>query len=276
MGLEFTADGKKLVSSSYDGKINVWNWQQGTIYRNTNNLYSKHGVFSLNANNNLIAGNFHSSTMSDLITGLPLRNAIELSNRVESNVIAFSPQDSLFATVENRVAANSIINIWSADNSQPEKQPHKQDNYQAIPIIKYWINQEKASVPAFKPQLNKPSAIGKDPRGIALSALGLTKTVESQQEVKLEYPNDNLVAVTITQANLADDSVAGIRYLVKFAPYGDRASEKWLVVWAGQQFKCRSGRGHQDQRSEQAPSFYGGVPSSGIEIISDWGTDLCQ
>lgn len=253
VGLEFTADGKKLVSSSYDGKINVWNWQQGKTYSNTNNLYSKNGVFSLNANSKLIAGNFHSSTMSDLITGLPLRNAIELPDRVESNVIAFSPQDPLFATVENRVASNSVINIWSADNSQPEQQPHK-DNYQAIPIIKYWINQEKPTVPAFEPELNKPNAIGKDPQAIALSALGLSETVESQQEeVELEYPSENLATVTITQANLADDSVAGIRYLVKFAPYGDRASEKWLVVWAGQQFKCRSGRGHQN-----------------------WGTDLCQ
>ena len=53
-------------------------------------------------------------------------------------------------------------------------------------------------------------------RAIALSALGLTETVESQQEK------------------------------VKFALYGDRASEKWQVVWARQQFKCRSRRGHQD------------------------------
>ena len=250
-GLEFTADGKKLVSSSYDGKINVWNWQQGTTYRNTNNLYSKNGVFSLNANSKLIAGNFHSSTMSDLTTGLPLR-VMKPSNEAKTNAIAFSPQDSLFATVENRVGSNSIINIWSADNSQPE-QPHKQD-YRAIPITKYWINQEKSTVSAFEPELNKPSAIGKDPQAIALSALGLGETVESQQEeVKLEYPSDNLAIVTITQANLADDSVAGIRYLVKFAPYGDRASEKWQVVWAGQQFKCRSGRGDRD-----------------------WGKDLCQ
>ena len=67
--LEFTADGKRLVSSSYDGKINVWNWQQGTIYRQTNNLRSKDGVFSLSSNSQLIAGNFHSSILTNLRTG---------------------------------------------------------------------------------------------------------------------------------------------------------------------------------------------------------------
>ena len=36
--------------------------------------------------------------------------------------------------------------------------------------------------------------------------------------VKLEYPSDNLAIVTITQANLADDSVAGIPYLVNIYP----------------------------------------------------------
>ncbi|NJO97632.1 MAG: hypothetical protein HC764_17890 [Pleurocapsa sp. CRU_1_2] len=29
--LEFTPNGEQLISSSYDGKINVWNWHQGTI-----------------------------------------------------------------------------------------------------------------------------------------------------------------------------------------------------------------------------------------------------
>ena len=76
--LQFTADGKRLVSSSYDGKINVWNWQQETSNRSTNNLHSKDGVFSLSANSQLIAGNFHSSTMTNLRTGLPLRNVMKL------------------------------------------------------------------------------------------------------------------------------------------------------------------------------------------------------
>lgn len=254
VGLEFTADGQKLVSSSYNGKIDVWNWQQGTTYRNTNNLYSKNGVFGLDANGKTIAGNFPSSTMANLVTGLPLRNVVKLPSREGTNAIAFSPQERLFATVSNRVASNSIVNLWSADNSQSEKQSEGTNNYRAIPITKHWINQEKSPTPAFEPELNKPSAIGRDPQAIALAALGLTETVESQQEeVELEYPNENLATVTITQANLADDSVAGVRYLVKFAPYGDRAGEKWQAVWAGEQFKCRSGRGHRD-----------------------WGADLCQ
>ena len=69
----------------------------------------------------------------------------------------------------------------------------------------------------------------------------------------MDYPSDKLATVTVTQTNLADDSVAGIRYLVHFAPYSDVDAEKWQVVWAGQQFKCRSRRGDRD-----------------------WSPDLCQ
>ena len=64
--------------------------------------------------------------------------------------------------------------------------------------------------------------------------------------MRVEYPNDDLATVIITQTNLLDDSVSGIRYLVEFAPYGETTQNKWQVVWAGEQFKCRQGRGHQE------------------------------
>lgn len=254
--LEFTADGQRLVSSSYDGKINVWDWQQGTTYRNTDNLHSKKGMFSLSANSQLIAGNFHSSAMTNLITGLPLRNVMQLPPGKEISIFAFSPQNRLFARVEpSPESNNSLIQLWQVENSQPDKLSNKQDHYQTIDIAEYWSNQEHPeSIETLETSTNKPSAIGTDPQEIALSALGLTETVESEQEqVAIKYPHDNLAIVTITQTNLTDDSVAGIRYLVKFAPYGEKNAEKWQVVWAGKQFKCWSGRGHQD-----------------------WGTNLCH
>lgn len=249
--LEFTPNGEQLISSSYDGKINVWNWHQGTITKKTNNLYSNDGVFSLSANGQLIAGNFPSATISSLVTGLPLRNTLKLGQK--TSIMAFSPQNQLLARVKNQIDRNSLIDLWSTDNSQPNQQLRIRDNYRVIPVSKYWINQEhQQKIQTAQTQHDKPISIGKDPQAIALSALGLTEVAASAQEVEIEY-DDNLATVNITQTNLADDSVAGRRYLIEFAPYGEATAKKWQIVWAGEQFKCQSGRGHQD-----------------------WNADLCQ
>ena len=240
--LEFTADGKRLISSSYDGKIKVWNWQQGAIDSRINGLYSDGGVFSLGVDSRLIAGNFYSSAITDLNTGLPVRNTIATSDNKKTD-IAFSPKQQLIAIVETS-DSNTSINLWLADVPAEESSNPKTD-YRPISIDQYWSD---------KPTSKDTSSIGEDPVAIARSALGLTEIVESErEEVELDYPSDNLATVTITQTNLADDSVAGIRYLVHFAPYGDNDAEKWQVVWAGQQFKCQPGRGEED-----------------------WSPDLCQ
>jgi len=250
--LQFTTDGKQLVSSSYDGKINLWNWQQGTVDRN-DIFYSDRGVFSLNRNSQLIAGNFHSSTMTSLVTGLPLRNTRKLRPEETASVMAFHPQSQIFATVANRVDGNSAINFWSVENPSLTPPPSVKDGYRKIPFIKYWTSQEQPQRQSVELPPKK-SSIGTDPQAIALSALGLTEVVESEQEsVTVEYPQANRANVTITQTNLPDDSVASIRYLVQFAPYGAATAKKWQVVWAGEQFQCQTGRGHQD-----------------------WSADLCQ
>ena len=243
--LKFTVDGERLISSSYDGKIKVWDWQQGKIDSRTNNLYSNDGLFSLNANSRLIAGNFYSSTMSDLITGLPVKNTIAASRNRITN-IAFNSTEPLIAIVETPDSNTFLINLWQADRSSAETTNPKAD-YRPISIAEYWDERPSSGIV-------KPSAIGEDPVKIALSALGLTEIIESErEEVELDYPSDNLATVTITQTNLADDSIAGIRYLINFAPYGDSDDEKWQVVWAGQQFKCQPGRGDEN-----------------------WSPDLCQ
>ena len=114
--LEFTADGKRLISSSYDGKIKVWDWQQGAIDDRIKGLYSDNGVFSLDVDSRLIAGNFYSSTVSDLTTGLPVRNTIAASDNKITN-IAFSPKEQLIAIVETN-SDSSIINLWQAGGFQ--------------------------------------------------------------------------------------------------------------------------------------------------------------
>ena len=111
--LQFTADSKKLVSSSYDGEIKVWHWQKGTTDRKINRLYSDRGLFDLSADSRLIAGNFHSSTMTDMITGLPLRNVMVVPKTETITAIAFSPKGQLFARVKQSAEENnSVIYIW--------------------------------------------------------------------------------------------------------------------------------------------------------------------
>jgi len=251
--LKFSADGEHLVSSSYDGKINVWNWQQGTTDRRTNNLHSENGIFSLSADGQTIAGNFHSSTMTSLQTGLPLRNVMKLPRNRRKGLLAFSPQANVLARVKNRIDGNSQILLWSAD--APTSVPLQRDNYRSLAIAKYWTNQAQPNQPQPTENIvNKPASIGTDIKAIALSALGLIEVVESETElVEVEYPSDNSATVIITQTNLPDDSVAGKRYLVEFAPYGETTPNKWQVVWAGEQYKCRQGRGNRD-----------------------WSADLCQ
>ena len=258
--LEFTADGKRLVSSSYDGKIKVWNWQQGTIQQNTNNLHSRNGIFSLSANSQLIAGNFHSSGITNLITGLPLRNVIKLHPQEEISLIAFSPQNQLLARIKTDPdSSQALINLWQVENSQPDKRANKQkqDSYQTLEIAEYWSNREHPEASQVK--LQKPSAIGQDLQEIALSGLSFGDIADLQSaltaksdrlQIETDYPHNNLATVTITSSKMSDDSVEGSRYLIKFAPYGDQAQKKWQVIWAGKQFRCWSGRGHQNWSTE--------------------------
>ncbi|MEL6496349.1 MAG: hypothetical protein AAFQ41_14685 [Cyanobacteria bacterium J06623_7] len=248
--LKFTQDGNKLVSSSYDGKINVWHWQQGKVDRRTHNLQSDSGVFSLNRNSQLIAGNFHSSTMTDLTTGLPLSNTRRLRANQAVQIMAFNPQNQVFATVTNQIDSNSRIDLWSVDNSLAPSSPNIKDSYRAIPIRKYWTLQPAGIIQPEVSSQPKPSSLGNDPQAISLSALGLTEIVEAEREaVQTEYIKDNLARVTITQTNLPDDSVTAIRYLLEFAPHGAAAEQKWQLVWVGEQFKCHQGRGQQDWSS---------------------------
>jgi hypothetical protein len=192
--------------------------------------------------------------MTSLITGLPLKNTLPLGEKQKASIMAFNPQTQLFARVKNRVDRNSLTDLWSADISLSPQQPSIRDKYQAIPVNKYWINQEhQQTIQVSTTQIEKPVSIGKDPQAIALAGLGLTTEVAASEQLKQEVEidtADNLTTVKITQTNLGDDSVAGIRYLVEFAPYGEQTAQKWQLVWAGEQFKCQSGRGHQDWSTE--------------------------
>lgn len=93
---------------------------------------------------------------------------------------------------------------------------------------------------------------GTDPKAIALAAFGNTEPEVGTQAVAVDYPQPDQAVVSITQIGIGDDSVRGVRYRVEFVSTSPSAqtSKQWQMVWAGSQFKCQLGRGHQDWSTE--------------------------
>ncbi|MGQ4650024.1 hypothetical protein [Lyngbya aestuarii] len=95
--------------------------------------------------------------------------------------------------------------------------------------------------------------LGKKPKEIALIAFGNTETLSEglSQEVNVEYPQANQAIITIIQTGVADDSIGGIKYRVELQKtQSAKTGKHWEMVWAGSQYKCQSGRGHQDWSKE--------------------------
>ena len=82
---------------------------------------------------------------------------------------------------------------------------------------------------------------GNDPKRVALRAFPSPEPPATQQ-VTLNKPTANKAVAIITQMDLEDDSVRGIRYWVEL----DRTGQQWKIVWVGYQVRCRQGRGHQN------------------------------
>ena len=242
--LAFIAQDKKLASSSYDGEIKIWQWQQGeedkTLTQN-----SKNGLFSLNSSGRLIAGNFSRGMVLNVPRGAILETPIFVPFKGKASAVNFSPDGKVLAWATNSANfPNPTIVIWQIrgkldrDNSQEQVR----DNYSPLVLNKVWENSSSRQI----------QSIGNNIEEVALSAFGLTEKVENETEtVEVDYPQENKAVVTISQTNLADDSVAGIRYRVEFAPYGSMSENKqWRVIWVGKQYKCQPNRGHQDWAME--------------------------
>lgn len=98
---------------------------------------------------------------------------------------------------------------------------------------------------------DRTNFIGKKPKEIALLSFGSTDSEKSSEKVAVEYPQANQAIVTITTTDVADDSVNGIRYRVELEKnQSAKTGKHWEIVWAGSQYKCQPGRGHQDWQSE--------------------------
>ncbi|MGB7440187.1 MAG: hypothetical protein WA919_03905 [Coleofasciculaceae cyanobacterium] len=98
---------------------------------------------------------------------------------------------------------------------------------------------------------DRTTFIGKKPKEIALLSFGNTDSEKSSEQVAVEYPKANQAIVTITTTDVADDSVNGIRYRVELEKnQSAKTGKNWEIVWAGSQYKCQPGRGHQDWQAE--------------------------
>lgn len=86
--------------------------------------------------------------------------------------------------------------------------------------------------------------VGTDPEAIAQALYTAKEPMEGFYAETLESISvtPDQTVVIFTRLGLPDDSVAGIRYRLEFVAQG----EQWELVWVGQQFTCREGRGQQD------------------------------
>lgn len=110
------------------------------------------------------------------------------------------------------------------------------------------INRENYKSIALTQLSKTESLIGDEPKAIALAAFGDVDSEGGSRDVKVEYPQPDRAVVIITQTGVADDSVRAIRYRAELAPTSksSQTGKQWKMVWAGSQFTCQPGRGHQD------------------------------
>ncbi len=90
----------------------------------------------------------------------------------------------------------------------------------------------------------------RDPKLAAIKAFGERESAQPEglisESLEVSYPGaGKAIAIAIVDG-LADDSVRAKKYWIEMQLTG----EKWKIVWAGTQVKCRSDRGHSDWSSK--------------------------
>jgi hypothetical protein len=97
-------------------------------------------------------------------------------------------------------------------------------------------------------QIPPTERTGADPLALAIAAANLRTGAPADIELlpgaNVESPDQ--VMVTVTAADILDDSVAGIRDRFDIERQGDQ----WTIQRAGRQVRCQPGRGHADWSDE--------------------------
>ncbi len=83
-----------------------------------------------------------------------------------------------------------------------------------------------------------------NPKAVAAQLFSSLEEEEgrSSEDISITYSLGETALIVYTRIGVADDSVGAIRYRIELK----RNQNKWEIVWVGRQFKCQSGRGHQD------------------------------
>ncbi|GAB1539781.1 hypothetical protein NUACC21_24480 [Scytonema sp. NUACC21] len=86
------------------------------------------------------------------------------------------------------------------------------------------------------------------PKSVAVQLFSDREEEEGRmlEEISIEYPTafprGDTSIIVHTIVGLPDDSVRAIRRRIELK----RTSNKWEIIWVGEQYKCQQGRGHQD------------------------------
>ncbi len=86
------------------------------------------------------------------------------------------------------------------------------------------------------------------PKATVLEAFGLVERPEGnfQEKIEVSQLHPKQLVVILTQLNLPDDSLRGLRYKAIFAATASSAQQQWQMSWVGRQQLCRPGRGAQE------------------------------
>jgi hypothetical protein len=168
---------------------------------------------------------------------LMLTACTSVSNRPEATVTAANPSPDKTISSSTEPSPDSPGNSTPQQNfSSPQTPAANRENYRSIDLSQ---------------QADRTSLTGSDPKAIALSAFGSSDADTDSATVDVSYPQSDQAIVILTQTGLKGDSVQDIRYRVEFQKNPSaQANEQWQMIWAGSQFKCYPGRGHQDWSPE--------------------------
>lgn len=173
----------------------------------------------------------------------------------ESETVATPQASSAAREPENRPSPSPTLeDIPPATNPSPTPQLSPDPSPEST---KSKLSKSGANVASdrenYKPielgNIAKDKALsGDEPKAIALAAFGDIDSEGGKRDVSVEYPQSDRAVVVITQTGVADDSIQAIRYRAELVPTkkSSQTGKQWEIVWAGSQFTCQPGRGHQD------------------------------